>query len=51
MKFILDHGIDRVLAAVCAFAIYRMTPPSHGWQTWAGALGIVACVLYAVRPE
>lgn len=51
MKFVLSHGIDRIAAALGAFAIYHMTPPSHGWQTWAGSLVIVACALYAVRPE
>lgn len=51
MKFILGHGIDRIAAVLAAFALYWFTPPSHGWQTWAGSLVIVACVLYAVRPE
>jgi len=51
MKFILGHGIDRIAAVLAAFALYYLTPPSHGWQTWAGSLVIVAFVLYAVRPE
>jgi len=51
MKFILGHGIDRILSALAAFALYYLTPPSHGWQTWVGALAILGCVLYAVRPE
>lgn len=51
MKFALDHGIDRILSALAAFALYRVTPVNHGAWTWAGALAILGCVLYAVRPE
>lgn len=51
MKCIFAHGIDRILVALGAVALYFLTPPSHGWQTWAGSLAILACVLYAVRPE
>lgn len=51
MKFILTHGIDRILSALAAFALYRATPVNHGAWTWVGVLAIVGCVLYAVRPE
>lgn len=41
MKFALDHGIDRILSALAAFALYRVTPVNHGAWTWAGALAIL----------
>lgn len=31
VKFIFDHGLDRILSALAAFALYYLTPPSHGW--------------------
>jgi hypothetical protein len=51
MKFILRYGVDRILAMAACFAVYSLTPTGDGARTVGGVLVMVACVLWAVRPQ
>ena len=51
MKFILNHGIDRVAAGIGAFVTLYLTPERAGLVSWAGSAVILVFVALAVRPE
>lgn len=51
MKFILRYGVDRILAMVACIVVYAITPTGDGARTVGGVLVMVACVLWAVRPQ
>ena len=51
MRFILNHGIDRVAAGIGAFVALYLTPERAGLVSWAGSAVILVFVALAVRPE
>jgi hypothetical protein len=51
MRIIISSGLDRILAAVAAFATYILTPTGGGIGTWVGIITITGLVLWSVRTE